>query len=56
LEQYEIACKERRLEINKLNRQYIVLEELVNDFQTIMKNMSKSHKLLKTRWFVFCQM
>ena len=33
LEQYEIACKERRLEINKLNRQYIVLEELVNDFQ-----------------------
>ncbi len=33
LEQYESACKERRLEINKLNREYTALEELVNHFK-----------------------
>jgi hypothetical protein len=33
LEQYEISCKQRKLEINKLNRQYTVSEELVNHFQ-----------------------
>ena len=33
LEQYESDCKKRRLEIKNLNKQYIALQELVNDFQ-----------------------
>jgi chromosome segregation ATPase len=33
LEQYELACKQRRLEIKNLNKEYIALQELVNDFQ-----------------------
>jgi hypothetical protein len=33
LEQYESDCKKRELEIKNLNKQYIALQELVNDFQ-----------------------
>jgi hypothetical protein len=33
LEQYESDCKKRGLEIKNLNKEYIALQELVNDFQ-----------------------
>jgi hypothetical protein len=33
LEQYELSCKERRLEIKKQYKEYTALEGLVNDFQ-----------------------
>jgi hypothetical protein len=33
LEQYELDCKKRGLEIKNLNKEYIALQELVNDFQ-----------------------
>jgi hypothetical protein len=33
LEQHESACKELRLELDNLNREYRALKELVNDFQ-----------------------
>jgi hypothetical protein len=45
LEQYEISCKERRLEINKLNKEYATLEQLVNDFQD---NNEEYMKITKT--------
>jgi chromosome segregation ATPase len=33
LEQYQLSCKERELQIHKLNKEYIALEELVNHFK-----------------------
>jgi hypothetical protein len=41
LEQYELFCKERGLEITKLQLQKIRLEALVNDFQD-RNDISKS--------------
>lgn len=47
LEQYETSCKERRLEIEKLNKDYARLEAFVNDYQSINEEYLKIVKTVE---------
>jgi transposase len=47
LEQYEASCKERRLEIEKLNKDYARLEAFVNDYQSINEEYLKIVKTVE---------
>ena len=47
LEQYEASCKERRLEIEKLNKDYARLEAFVNDYQSISEEYLKIVKTVE---------
>jgi hypothetical protein len=49
LEQYESDCKKRRLEIKNLNREYIALQELVNDFQNNNEGFIKIIKAVEEK-------
>jgi hypothetical protein len=45
LEQYDLSCKERRLEMDNLNKEYTRLKAFVNDFQN---NNEEYIKIIKT--------
>jgi chromosome segregation ATPase len=48
-EQYEASCKERRLEIEKLNKDYARMEALVNDYQSINEEYLKIIKTVEEK-------
>ena len=49
LEQYETSCKERRLEIEKLNKDYARLEAFVNDYQNTNEGYLKIVKTVEEK-------
>jgi hypothetical protein len=49
LEQYELSCKERGLEIKTLNKEYTALQELVNNFQNNNEEFIKIIKAVEDR-------
>ena len=51
LEQYELSCKERRLEMYNLNREYIELEQLVNHFKNNNEEYVKFTKTVEEKVF-----
>jgi competence protein ComGF len=57
LDQYQLSCKEERLELTKIQLQKVRLQGLVDNFQnkTTMKDMLKSEILLKKKCIVFYQ-
>jgi hypothetical protein len=49
LEQYDSDCKERGLEIKNLNKEYIALQELVNDFKNNNEGFIKIIKAVEEK-------